>query len=52
MDIDIGGSIADGMMYCDTRPVSEGLPKNATVAYRIDKEKVLTLMLDIMSRDL
>lgn len=52
VDIDIGGSIADGMMYCDTRPVSEGLPKNAVVAYRIDKEKVLTLMLDIMSRDL
>lgn len=51
-DIDIGGSIADGMMYCDTRPVSRDMPKNATVAYRIDKEKVLNLMLGIMSRDL
>ena len=52
VDIDIGGSIADGMMYCDTRPVSKDIPKNATVAYKIDKEKVLNLMLRIMSRDL
>ncbi len=52
VDIDIGGSIADGMMYCDTRPLSEPLPKNATVAYKIDKEKAMNLMLRIMSRDL
>lgn len=52
VDIDIGGSIADGMMYCDTRPVFKDIPKNATVAYKIDKEKVLNLMLRIMNRDL
>lgn len=52
VDIDIGGSIADGMMYCDTRPLSDSLPKNATVAYKIDKERAMNLMLDIMSKDL
>lgn len=52
VDIDIGGSIGDGMMYCDTRPVTKDHPKNATVAYVIDKEKAMNLMLDIMSKEL
>ena len=49
-DVDIGGKLCDGMLLCDTRPLAKWV--NPTyVAYTIDKEKTLNLLLGLMSRE-
>lgn len=49
-DIDIGGSISDGQLYCDRRPLAkQDYP--TYVVYKVNKQKVLDLMTSILSKE-
>lgn len=50
-DVDIGGKLCDGMLLCDTRPLAKR-EHPTYVAYKVDKEKVLNLLLTLMAKEL
>lgn len=50
-DVDIGGKLCDGMLLCDTRPLAKW-EHPTYVAYKVDKEKVLNLLLTLMAKEL